>query len=44
MFVVAKHLGPIWMQSIFEVLEKYYGFTEYFGFQKVLGVWIQQIL
>ena len=27
-----EDLGPDWMQSIFEVLQKYYGFTKYFGF------------
>ena len=30
--------GPIWMQSIFEVLEKYYSFRKYFHIQKLLGV------
>jgi hypothetical protein len=28
----ALSLGPVWMQSILEVLEKYYDFTKYFGF------------
>jgi len=30
--MIALDLGHIWMQSIFDVLKKYYGFTKYFVF------------
>jgi hypothetical protein len=44
LFPIPTSLGHVWMQSIFKVLEKYYGFTKYFSFQKLLGVWVQEIL
>jgi len=33
---------PVWMQNIFEVLEKYSGFAKYIGFGELLGVRMQQ--
>ena len=35
---------PVWIQSLFGVFEKQYGFAEYSGFGKLRGVWMQQIL
>jgi len=29
----SRTLGPVWIQSIFVVLEKYHGFVKYFGFR-----------
>lgn len=35
LFLFPIHLlGPVWMQSIFKVLEEYYGFIKNFGFRK----------
>jgi len=37
-------LGPVWMQSIFGVLEEYHGIAKYFHFEKLGGVWMLQTL
>lgn len=36
--------GPVWVQSIFGVLESYHGFVKYFGFDDSLSVWIKDFL
>ena len=41
---IAETLGPVWIQNIFKVLEKYYGFMKYFGFRVSRSVWVQQTL
>jgi hypothetical protein len=33
-------VGPVWIQSIFGVLQKYHGFTKYFGIDTQGGVWM----
>ena len=32
---------PVWMQSIFRVLEEYHGFIKYCGFRELWSVWIE---
>jgi hypothetical protein len=39
-----KFIRPVWTQSIFEVLDKFYDFTKYFGFQKLLGIWMIELV
>ena len=43
-YAMENELGPIWIRSIFGVLDKYHGFMKYFGFRVSRSVWVQQTL
>jgi len=43
-YAMENELGPVWIRSIFRVLDKYHGFMKYFGFRVSLSVWVEQTL